>query len=196
MVRAELGVTLAEVYGTLGLYRQSDELVRRTFAIRQSEPATFARQLAALGESQFRLGDYKAAEGTLRRAQGQSTNASEALRSRILSDLGQTLFNLERYGEGERVLRQALAIDRRRGEAGGNDVARDLEAIGLNHFYGGEADKAEPLIVRALALRRRYEGDDSPSVSDNLNTLGQIAYSRHDLKAAERYFRGNIAIDE
>ena len=196
MVRAELGVTLAEVYGTLGLYRQSDALVRRTFAIRQNEPATYARQLAALGESQFRLGEYEAAETTFRRARSQSASGSDALRSRILSDLGQTLFNLEKYDEGERVLRQALAIDRKRGEAGGNDVARDLEAIGLNYFYGGEADKAESLVIQALALRRRYEGDNSPSVSDNLNTLGQISYTRHDLAAAERYFRGNIAIDE
>lgn len=196
MVRAELGVTLAEVYGTLGLYRQSDALVRKTLLIRQNEPATYARQLVALAESQFRLGEYQAAETTLRRAQSRAANGSEALRSRILSDLGQTLFNLERYDEGERVLRQALAIDRKRGESGGNDVARDLEAIGLNYFYGGDVDKAEPLIVQALALRRRYEGDNSPSVSDNLNTLGQIAYTRHDLGAAERYFRGNIAIDE
>ena len=196
MVRAELGVTLAEVYGTLGLYGQSDALIQRTFAIRQDEPATFARQLAALGESQFRLGDYQAAEKTFRRAAVRADGASETLRSRILSGLGQTMFNLEKYDEGERVLQQALTIDRRRGEAGGNDVARDLEAIGLNYFYAGEADKAQPLIVQALALRRHYEGNSSPSVSDNLNTLGQIAYTRHDLPAAEGYFRGNIAVDE
>ena len=56
MVKAELGVTLAEVYGALGLYRQSDALVRRTFSIRHGEPATLARQLNALGQSQLRLG--------------------------------------------------------------------------------------------------------------------------------------------
>lgn len=195
VVKAELGVTLAEVYGALGLYSKSDALIRRTFHISHGQQATLARQLNALGESQFRLGDYQAAEKAFRRAWQQSGNAGGALRSRILAGLGQSLSNRDSADEARRVLQAALRIDRARGDAAGNDVARDLEALGLSYFLEGNLSRAQPLIERALVLRRRFEGPNSPSVSDNLNTLGNIAYMRHDLKAAERYYRGNIAVD-
>ena len=91
------------------------------------------------------------------------------------------------------MLRQALKIDRARGDP--VYVAFDLEALGQNLFDQGKLKQAEPIIVEALGLRRRFQGPLSPGVSDNLNTLGEIAYTRHDLPAAERYFGGNVAVD-
>jgi tetratricopeptide (TPR) repeat protein len=189
-------VTLADVYGALGLYQKGDALIRRTLAVRHGEPATFARQLNALGESQFRLGDYDSAAASFRKAWANAGTAGPELRSRILVGLGLTLSTLEDYDAANRIFGQALRIDRARGVDGGNDVARDLEAIGSNFYFQGELDRARPLIIQALALRRRFEGPDSPSVSDNLNTLGEIAYTRHDLSEAERYFRSNVAVDK
>ena len=194
-VRAELGVTLAEVYGALGLYRKGDALIRDTLSIRHGERRTRARQLKALGESQFRLGNYQASLATFRRALAESGGRGDVLQAGILVGLGQALSSLEQSAEADRVLRQALRIDRARGEEAGNDVARDLEAIGLNHLADGELDKARPYFLRALPLRRQFEGPLSPSVSDNYNALGSIAYARHDLPTAERYFRGNLAVD-
>jgi tetratricopeptide (TPR) repeat protein len=194
MVKAELGVTLADVYGALGLYRQSDALVRRTFAIRHGEPATLARQLNALGQSQFRLGEFEAAKRTFRKAWSQAGFASDSVRSDILGGLGQTLSNLEEYGEADRVLRKALEIDRARGDH--VYIAFDLEALAGNQFYQGNLEQAQPLSLEALALRRRYQGAQSAGASDNLSMLGKIAYMRQDLPAAERYFRGNVAVDE
>src|SRR3712207_1127903 len=132
---------------------------------------------------------------TSARAERQADNPSAALRSRILVGLGQTKTNLEKYSEADAVLRRALAVDSARGNVAGNDVARDLEAIGLNHFYAGALERAEPFILHAIRLRQRFEGPLSPSVSDNYNTLGSIAYLRHDLRSAERYFRGNLGVD-
>jgi tetratricopeptide (TPR) repeat protein len=192
MVKAELGVTLGEVYGALGLYRKSDTLIRRTFAIKHGEPATLARQLNALGQSQLRLGEYEAAERTFRQASAEASAASDSVRSEILVGLGTALSNLERYGEADRVLRQALSRDRARADP--VYVAYDLEVLGQNQFYQGKLEQAQPFILEALALRRRSEGPLSPGVGDNLNTLGQIAYMRHDLPTAERYFRGNLAV--
>ncbi len=193
MVKAELGVTLADVYGALGLYRQSDALVRRTFAIHHGEPATLARQLNALGQSQVRLGEYEQAEGTFRKAWTQAGAASDSVRSEILVGLGQSLTYLEKYDDSDRVLRQALRADRARGDS--IYIAYDLEALGQNLFYQGKLEQAQPLILKALDLRRRSQGPLSPGVSDNLNSLGNIAYMRHDLPAAERYFRGNLGVD-
>lgn len=195
MVKAELGVTLAEVYGALGLYRLGDALVRRTLAIPHGERPTRARQLNALAESQLRLGDYGAALAGFRRALADAPGGSPALRSRILVGMGQALSLLARTEEADQALGQALRIDRARGAAAGNDVARDLEALGMNLFYAGQLDRARPYFLRALPLRRRFEGSESPSVSDIFNALGSIAYMRQELAAAERYFRGNLAVD-
>jgi len=194
-VKAELGVTLAEVYSALGLYQKSDALVRRTLSIAHDDRTTRARQLAALGESQYRLGEYEASLATFRRAAAQSEGSSAALRSLILVGMGEALTALGRTSESHRVLRQALHIDQRRGEAAGNDVAHDLEAIGHNYLADGKLDLARPFFLRALPLRRQFEGPMSPSLSDIYNGLGSIAYARHELPAAERYFRGNLAVD-
>ena len=195
-VKAELGVTLAEVYGALGLYRKGDRLVRQSFSTGPVEPATRTRQLAALGESQMRLGSYEAAEASFRRAWGISGGSSPMLRSRILIGLGQTWSELEKSAEADRAIEAALKIDKARGEAGASDVARDLEALGINAFYAGDLERAQPLIKQALALRIKVEGPNSPSVGDNLNTLGSIAYMRRDLASAERLFRRNLVIQQ
>lgn len=193
MVKAELGVTLAEVYGALGLYRKSDALVRQTFAIQHGEPATLARQLNALGQSQLRLAEYETAERTFRQAWTQASTASASVRSEILVGLGTALSNLEKYAQADHILHQALRMDRARGDP--VYVAYDLEVLGQNQFYQGNLDQAQPFILEALGLRRRSQGPLSPGVGDNLNMLGQIAYMRHDLPTAERYFRGNLAVD-
>jgi tetratricopeptide (TPR) repeat protein len=192
MVKAELGVTLGEVYGALGLYRKSDAVIRRTFAIHHGEPATFARQLNALGQSQLRLGEYETAERTFREALTEAGAASDSVRSEIFVGLGTALSNLEKYREADRVLRQALERDRARGDP--VYVAYDLEVLGQNQFYQGNFEQAKPFILEALELRRRYEGQLSLGVGDNLNRLGEIAYMQHDLPAAERYFTGNFAV--
>jgi len=193
MVKAELAVTLAEVYGALGQYRRSDWLIRRSFSIPHGEPATLARQLNALGQSQLRLSDFNAAARTFTKAWREAGNASDSVRSEILVGLGVSLSNLERYAEADRVLRQALGGARARGDP--VYVAYNLEALGQNQFYQGNLDQAQPYITEALTLRRRSEGPLSPGVGDNYNLLGQIAYSRHDLSKAEADFRGTLAVD-
>ena len=97
------------------------------------------------------------------------------------------LSNLEKYKEADRILRQALRIDRARDDP--VYVAYDLEALGQNQFYQGNLEQAKPFILEALGLPA-LQGPLSPGVGDNLNLLGQIAYMRHDLPAAERYFAG------
>lgn len=194
MVKAELAVTLAEVYGALGQYRRSDWLIRRSFSIRHGEPATLARQLNALGQSQLRLSQYDAAARTFRMAWGKAGTASDSVRSEILVGLGVSLSNLERYAEADRILHQALVSARARGDP--VYVAYNLEALGQNKFYEGKFDEAQPYIAEALALRRSSEGPLSPGVGDNYNLLGQIAYTRHDLAKAEADFRGTLAVDK
>ena len=121
---------------------------------------------------------------------------SPTLRSRILIGLAQTWSSLGKTEAADRAIDQALKIERARGPSGLTYVALALETRGINYYYAGELDKAQPVIEQALALRLKAEGPNSPSVGDNLNTLGSIALLRGDRPQAERRFRSNLAIQQ
>ncbi|MFS0737482.1 toll/interleukin-1 receptor domain-containing protein [Sphingomonas sp. 1P06PA] len=198
-VRAELGLTLGEVYGSLGLLRQADQLIAWTFRIPHGREATRARQWRALGDSRFRLGDYEPAADAYRRGLAAAAAAAPATDDMIASlqvGLGQTLSALGEDAAAARTIRAALARDLKAKGGRSPDVARDLEALGLNAFYAGRYAEAEPIVARALAIRRATGGPLDPSVSDNLNSLGNIAYLRQDGVAAERYWRQSLRVDE
>lgn len=198
-VRAELGTTLAEVYGSLGLTRQSDNLVRWTFGIRHDQPAVRAMQYLVLGETQQAAGDYRGALTTFDRALSAAETPGvgrSQLVPRILLGIGQTHTALQQYAQADAPLRRALALDLAASGPNHPDVARNLEGIGLNDYYAGRPAVARPIIRRALAIRLRAEGPMSPSVADNRNTLANIAREAGDLQSAERYFRANLAVDE
>ena len=195
-VRVELAVTLAEVYGALGLYQRSDALLAASSRIPQGSVLTRARQLTASGESKFRLGEYDDAIRYFRQAQRIVPAASPELQSRVLVGLGQAYADLGDEQAADQALLRALQIDRARQRAGLADVARDLEALGINKYYAGNLAAAQTFTERALAIRTQVEGPASPSVADNRNMLANIAYQRGELRRAEAYYRQNLAHDE
>lgn len=196
-VRADLAITLSEVYGTLGLFREADRLIRWSLAIPHGDASVRVRQLAALGGSAANLGDYARAARLYERAVGEARAGAASDRlARALIGLGQARTALGQHDAADRAIREALRIDRARFGEDHSDVALALEALGRNALDAGDFPRAEQLAGQALAIRRRVEGEASPSVSDNLSQLGAIAYLRGDLAAADRYFTSRIAVDE
>lgn len=196
-VRVELAVTLAEVYGSLGLFKRSDELLFGSLVIKQDAPLTAARQLTAIGESKFRLGEYKSALRAFRKAKALAGSGNfPELDSRILVGMGQSFSALGDERAADNALGEALRVDRSRPQSALPDVARDLEAIGINKFYASELDRAQPFIEQALRIRTNVEGRASPSVTDNRNMLANIAHQRGQLPRAEAYYRLNLEDDE
>jgi len=197
-VRAELGVTLGEVYGSLGLYKQGDAIVRRTLTINHGDAAISARQQVALGNSLWRLGDYGKAADAYRAAITLARRTDDPM-SHVLPNalvgLGQSLRDGGDPAAAEQPFAEALALDRARFGESSSDTALDLENFGLNLLDTGKDAKARLLIERALAIRLKLEGDLSPSVSDNRNTLATLAYQAGDVATAERYYRANAAVD-
>ncbi len=196
--KADLGVTLAEVYNALGLYRRGYEIVGATLKLHHDEGDVRVRQLTTLGETQALLGDYARATENFRRARTLlgSPRVTPALRARVLFDLGQVQSGQGDTKGADGLLRDALAIDRSLGDDSRADVARDLEALGTNAFYSRDLLAARKLVMEALAIRLAVEGENSPSVTDNRNMLASIAYTNGDLKGAEALYRGNLARDE
>lgn len=196
--KADLGVTLAEVYNALGLFQRGYQIVGATLRLKHGEGDVRVRQLTTLGETQALLGDYERAEANFRRARSLlgAPRVTLALRARVLFDLGQVESGQGAVKEAEGLLREALAIDRSLGDESRADVARDLEALGTNAFYGRDLLASRKLVMEALALRLAVEGENSPSVTDNRNMLASIAYSNGDLSGAEVLYRGNLVRDE
>lgn len=198
-VRADLGITLAEVYRTMGLLPQSRRMLRQSLAVPHDDRALRVRQFAAAAETHLVLGDPDAALASFRRAAtalAAIPDPDPALRARVLVGRGQALSALGDRGGAEAAARQALAIDSARSEGRDIYVPYDLEVLGMIALDAGDSAAARPLFERALAIRLRTEGPMSPAVNDDRNNLASIAFLAGELATAERLFRANLASDE
>lgn len=196
--RADLGSTLAEVYGALGLDERGIGIAKRTFALGHQQPDVRVRQFAALAEGQFRMGRYDVALANFRKAETLLGDPliTPGLRSRILVGLGQSLSWTGDTAGADAKLSEALKLDRAAGKEGRVDVARDLEALGNNAFYAGDVKRAQPLFAEALRIRLEVEGKDSPGANDDRNALASIAHESGDLARAAAYLKDVMVADE
>ena len=195
-VRAELTTTLGEVYGGLGLLRQSQTLLQRGLGLAAVDPAVRARQLTALGEAQWRADDYGAALATHRRALDLARRAegeASPLIARNLAGLAQAQDRLGDYAGALRSASAALALDRRAHGAASAEAANDYKLIGETQFYAGDLTGARANVERSLAIYLKTRGASHPEVADELNTLGNIAHMARDAAGAEAYFRRALA---
>lgn len=197
-VKAELATTLGEVYSALGLYRDGQRLIERSLGLPQLTASTRARQLLAMADALNRQGDYPKAiaayQSALRLANTSGIERAD-LQPRILVGLGEAQSAIQDFRNADRTIRKALALDLKTLGRHHPDVARDLEALGLNSFNANQLDAARVLYDRALAIRLRAQGPKHPRVSDNLNQLGYIAYLQRDSTAAERFYRRVLESD-
>ncbi|HZF07533.1 MAG TPA: serine/threonine-protein kinase [Thermoanaerobaculia bacterium] len=83
------------------------------------------------------------------------------------------------------------------GEAAGEPEvqAAVLDAIGQVGLGLGQPAAAQPLLERALALRRRASGADSPEYAESLEHLASLRYERSDLAGALALLRQALAIE-
>jgi tetratricopeptide (TPR) repeat protein len=191
-VKAELQTTLGEVYGGLGLDRQSEAIIRRGLAVKGVDPSTRAREYTALGEAVLRRGEYAEALGdfaqALRLVRGQGALRADLI-PRILVGEGEARSESGDISGASRVIANALRLDLRDHGPLSPEVARDLETLGPNEIEAHRLDLARETMEHALAIRLKTQGPLHPRTAEDLNTLGAIAYLQHDPVAAEDYDR-------
>jgi tetratricopeptide (TPR) repeat protein len=191
-VKAELTRTLGEVYGGLGLYHQSDVLVRNAFDIRGRDRNNDGSQLVAIGDSQLRLGEYDAAASTFDRALKRTSsepNAPLNLVPRILIGLSEARSAVDDYKSSDEFGRKALQNSLERLGRYDPTTARAFEAIGLNAFYSNNLNEARQNITQAIGIRIKKQGNLHPKVTEDYNLIGSIAYLERDNRTAESYYR-------
>ncbi len=197
-VKAELTTTLGEVYGSLGLFRQSDDLIRRSYAIDHLSWSTKARQLTALGESQRRLGRFTGSIAAYNRAlvivRTYPSDRNE-IEPRILTGLSQSLSFAENFPAAIEAAKEALKqISTLHGPTD-ISAAPALEATGVSALLEGRLEPARKAYKRAVAIRQAVQSDLHPQITDNLNQLGNIAYLLRDNIQAEQYYRQVLKSD-
>ena len=195
-VRAELLVTLGEVYTGLGLYPQAANLLTQARAIPNQSPAAQIGQTMSFGELEFQRGNDQRADELLAHAERQLAAVPDlgiSRSARLWLDRGEVAAKLERDADAERYLRQALLSSTAAGDA--ELKARALAGLGMTAFYAGDLDAAQRWYDQALVERIGISGEFHPETSETLNALGSIAYMRGDWRGAERYFLRSLAVD-
>jgi tetratricopeptide (TPR) repeat protein len=198
-VRADLAATLAEVYGALGLFRESDRLIRWSLTIGHGEPELRVRQWTLFSESQLRLGQAeRSAQGaryavTLAR---QIEDVRPELLLGALVALGEAELEVGDLAAARNALEEAYPVAVAHSGQTSSGAAQILEDLYQVELFSNNLEGARRHMERALEMRRRLEGDMSPSVSDDMIALARIAGAQGDNATAARVLRSRLAIDE
>ena len=124
---------------------------------------------------------YDLAEPMLVRAlaiREQTPGPNRAELAATLIDLAMLRLMAKRGREAiEPILRRALEILDRRGQDDA-ELSRALRAMATYHLMRKEFDQAEPLFVRALAIRRKVYGPESVETARLLDDFGNLTLAR------------------
>lgn len=201
-VRASMMVQVAEVYQSLGLYRDAKALFEQALTIQRrvlgKEHVELARTLNGLGETHRSLGEYEEAEPLLQEGLAMSRKlmgnkhpdvaaAADAL-GWLLNDLGDV-------AAAEPLYREAFDIWMNQPGEMRPEVGLALNNLALLLHEKSEYRAADSLFRRALEIQRRVLGDVHPEIATTLVNLGQLLRDMSRLDEAERMLREALSID-
>lgn len=178
---AEVRMTIANVYMSLGLFDKAEEQYRAALTIRrglvgidQKEVAISLRELASLLSSRSRFPEAQAiVEEAIAILRRYTVSAPDELGS-ALQVHGSILRGLSNLPAAEQAYREALELRvQARGEQSA-EVAQTLNSIALLRQNLGDFVGAERLFRRALEIRRAVHGDMHPVVADSMNNLAYV----------------------
>jgi tetratricopeptide (TPR) repeat protein len=199
LVRADLRATLGEVYASLGLLTQGRQLLQAAATTPGKPSQMSARVFTALGELDYRRGDYDVALASLNEAEkwlAQADAEDIEVRTRLFATLGDIHFSKDDMDAARRFFQQALESARRmNGLPARLATARATHGLAQVDLIEGDDEAAVKGFETALSEQIAISGELHPLVSDILNNLGALEYGRQRPAAAEAYWRRCLAID-
>jgi tetratricopeptide (TPR) repeat protein/predicted Ser/Thr protein kinase len=147
------------------------------------------------GELHEQLGEYEAAEASLRSALAQATTQldAEVMRrsaAKLLFVVGHRLRRPDEAQHRYLDLVEALAVGNPDAEA---ELAHNLAIV---YFARGEFDEAQRYFERANAITEAAFGADHGKMANGHAGLASVHYSRGELAEAQRHFERALEIDE
>jgi tetratricopeptide (TPR) repeat protein len=201
LIQARLMRVLGSVYHDLGLFPESERLLRQAMVILE-KPGAGAGDLAAgltsLGELLTSQGKYPAAESTLVRALGilgPGTTADREVRAAALAALGKTNFRMGRYAEARGALDTAIAEWRVLAGPESEKVMTTTLTLANAIMEGGQPAAAESLFRKVLATRERTLGSDHRLVATAMSTLAGALMVQSRQAESESLYRRALAIE-
>lgn len=118
------------------------------------------------------------------------------MEAEFLDVLAQGYDNLSLYEDAEKYAREALRIREELFAPGepNADLATSLNTLGWILHQRGAQDEAEPLLRRALEMRRVLFPDGHEELARSLNDLGVVREARGDYAEAESSYRESLAV--
>lgn len=180
---ARLQRSLGRLYLNLGLYGAAEAHLRRALELSGAAGAARAETLLAFGGALKEQGRHDEALSAYHEALALYTalhGADSLTVAETLNALGQAHFDRREYAQAQPYLETALALRERLGAAD-RERANSLANLGSLLREQAQLAKAEPLLVRALELRRRVLGAEHPHTLVSLNKLALLrrAQGRH-----------------
>ncbi len=117
---------------------------------------------------------------------------SPDVQARLMYTMGNVYKQLGLYDEAVRLLQQAL--DEREHGTSRADLGSTLDALGDVERSRGKFAQAEPLLRRALDVRRATFGPDEIPVAQSLNNLALVLEGQDKFEAAEKLEREALRI--
>ncbi|MBZ0113299.1 MAG: tetratricopeptide repeat protein, partial [Thermoanaerobaculia bacterium] len=191
-VRAELRTVLAEISVNLGDAQRGLELATAALADQGAgrfDLASQARAKRAVGTAQTALGDFVAAESTLREALALYQRARPRMlaeEAEVLDRLAIVLQSLGRPAEALPLVEEGLAHRTLLSEDSAA-VIDSMNNLAVLRREAGDLDGAISLHREVLARRRRLLAEDHPSITDSLNNLGAALFHGGHLEEAAAF---------
>ncbi|MGD8537776.1 MAG: serine/threonine-protein kinase [Candidatus Aminicenantes bacterium] len=201
LTRARLMDTIGTVYIKLGLYEDSEPLLRRALELREEllddEDIQVAESLASLSLLLEQRGDFDEAEKTATRAlqiRERTLPPDHPDIAASLHELAQVYYRQVKLKESEQLQKRALEIRRRVFGSNHPAVAESLSDLGVLYYAQGRYDEAEECYKQALAIREKVLGPDHPEVGRTLNGLASLYLTQKRFDETEPLYERALAI--
>ncbi len=201
LTKASFMDTIGTVYRKLGLYDESEPLVRKALEIRENqlgpEDLQVAQSLMGLALLFEKQGKYPEAEAYSQRSieiQEKNLKTGHPELAKSLHLLGRIYYRQIKFEETLKLYTQALEIREKALGQNHLDVAESLNDLGALHYLQSQFDEAEQCYKRALEIRESALGSDHPDVGYTLNSLGGLYLWLGRYDEAEPLYQRALAI--
>ncbi len=194
-LQAEMMQIMGNVYESLGLYQESESLLRRAVDIRQRTLGP--RNIETL-KSMSDLGYVLNSNSKYSEAEKWSRETVDGRKEKLGPEHADTLaaesqlaliFNNEsRYAEAEKLHREVLEISRRKFGEQDPLTMKVMKNLAIDLAYEGKFDESEKVFRDVLASDLRSFGPDHPKVLGDMNNLAATLQHEQKWDEAEKLY--------
>ena len=202
-IQAQMMNVMGIVYDKLGLYRQSEALLRKAAGTREKTlghgNADTLQSWSALAGALLREGKRTEAEKVLRSTIAVQTKVlgsehPDTLKS--MHNLANVFLEEARYQDAEKLDRQVLAARQRVLGPEHPETIRSMENLTISILRENRYAEAVPMEEQVVAMRRRVLGSTHPDTLNSIGNLGSLYMIQHRFEEAEKLQREVVATQQ